>query len=134
MSLPLSPESSMFARIGEERLRRILWAFYGKVVQDDLLGPVFLSKIGPFPKGGWPVHMLRLEGFWRAVLGAESAYRGQPGPAHMNLGANERHFDRWLELWQETLHEHLDPPEAETLYALAGRMRVSLQRFALKAP
>lgn len=132
MTLPLTPETSVFARMGEERLRRTLWAFYAKVVQDELLGPVFVGKIGSFPNAGWPVHLLRLEGFWRAVLGAESAYKGQPGPAHMGLGADERHFNRWLALWAETLHEQLDPPEAETLLMLAGRMRVNLQRFALK--
>lgn len=131
MTLSLDQQDTLFARIGEERMRRTLWAFYARVVQDDLLGPVFVGKIGPFPKGGWPIHMLRLEGFWRAVLGAESAYKGQPGPAHMGLGADERHFERWLQLWAETLNEHLEPPEAETLVMLASRMRVNLQRFAL---
>lgn len=134
MTLSPNSQNSLFARIGEERLRRTLWAFYARVVQDELLGPVFLRKIGPFPQGGWPVHMLRLEGFWRAVLGAESAYRGQPGPAHRRLGADGRHFERWLELWAETLHEQLDPPEAETLTGLAQRMRGPLQRHALAEP
>ena len=131
MTLSLDGKDTLFSRIGEERMRRTLWAFYAKVVQDDLLGPVFVRKIGPFPHAGWPVHMMRLEGFWRAVLGAQSAYKGQPGPAHMNLGADERHFGRWLQLWAETLNEQLDPPEAETLVMLASRMRVNLQRFAL---
>lgn len=130
MTLPLTAKGSLFARIGEEKLRALLWAFYAKVTADELLGPIFTAKIGPYPRAGWPVHIARLEGFWRAVLGGESAYRGQPGPAHRHLGATSTHFNRWLALWEATLAEHLDQPEAQALLALASRMRISLQRFA----
>lgn len=130
-TLSLTEQTSLFARIGEEGLRRLLWAFYAKVTQDEELGPVFTRKIGPFPGAGWPVHMARLEGFWRAVTGGPSAYRGQPGPAHSGLGAGNAHFDRWLELWAQTLQEQLAPAEAQAMLTLAQRMRVTLQRFAV---
>lgn len=130
MTLSLDEQASLFARIGDEKLRALLWAFYGKVTQDDLLGPIFTRKIGPFPRAGWPVHIARLEGFWRAVLGGQSAYKGQPGPAHMGLGATGTHFNRWLHLWEQTLGEHLPVPEAEAMLTLASRMRMNLQRFA----
>ncbi|WP_216318245.1 group III truncated hemoglobin [Deinococcus aestuarii] len=122
--------SSPSARLGDERLRRLLWVFYARVTRDELLGPVFTRRMGPFPRGGWSVHLARLEGFWRAVLGGPSAYRGQPGPAHAALGIDAAHFDRWLELWGEPLRDEVDPPGAEALLALAGRMRVSLERHA----
>lgn len=122
---------TLFSRIGEDRLRALLWGFYAQVVRDELLGPIFRQRVGPFPGAGWPVHIARLEGFWRAVLGGPSAYRGQPGPAHSNLGAQAVHFDRWLVLWQVALDEHLDPAEAHAMLVMASRMRVSLQRFAL---
>lgn len=131
LPLPLTHPDALFARLGDEQLRRVLWAFYAKATRDELLGPVFIRKIGPFPRGGWPLHIARLEGFWRAVTGGPSAYRGQPGPAHANLGLHPAHFDRWLALWEETLREHLAPPEAEALLALARRMRVNLERHAL---
>ncbi|CAM4380771.1 group III truncated hemoglobin [Deinococcus marmoris] len=122
---------TLFSRIGEERLRALLWGFYAVVVKDEVLGPIFRQRIGPFPGAGWPVHIARLEGFWRAVTGGPSAYRGQPGPAHSNLGAEAAHFDRWLALWETALAEHLGPSEAQALLVMASRMRVSLQRFAL---
>ncbi|WP_019585522.1 group III truncated hemoglobin [Deinococcus apachensis] len=130
MTLPVTPSDAVFARLGDEALRRVLWAFYAKVTADELLGPVFTRKIGPFPRAGWPLHIARLEGFWRAVTGGPSAYRGQPGPAHADLGVGAPHFDRWLTLWEETLREHLDPPEAEALLTLARRMRGNLERHA----
>lgn len=132
MTLPLTHEGAVFAHLGDEALRRVLWAFYAKATADERLGPVF-RRIGPFPRGGWPVHIARLEGFWRAVTGGPSAYRGQPGPAHMGLSIGPEHFDRWLALWEETLHEQLDPPGAEALLTLARRMRVNLERHALAA-
>ncbi|GAA4021061.1 hypothetical protein GCM10022631_38790 [Deinococcus rubellus] len=122
---------TLFSRIGEERLRALLWGFYAQVVKDELLGPIFRSRVGPFPGAGWPVHITRLEGFWRAVIGGPSTYRGQPGPAHTGLGAQAEHFDRWLALWKAALAEYLAPAEAQAMLALASRMRVTLQRFAL---
>lgn len=131
-SLPLTHPDALFARLGDEALRRVLWAFYAKATQDELLGPVFTRRIGPFPRAGWPMHIVRLEGFWRAVTGGPSAYRGQPGPAHAHLGIAPEHFDRWLALWEETLREHLDPPEAAALLTLARRMRGTLERHAAR--
>lgn len=133
MTLSLTPEDSLFARLGEERLRRVLWAFYAKATADDLLGPVF-ARIGPFPRGGWPLHIARLEGFWRAVTGGPSAYRGQPGPAHAGLGIGPAHFGRWLALWEQTLGEELPPAEAAALLGLAHRMHPNLERHALAVP
>ncbi|GBF06464.1 globin [Deinococcus aerius] len=131
MTLPVTHPDAVFARLGDEALRRVLWAFYARATADEILGPVFTRKIGPFPRAGWPLHIARLEGFWRAVTGGPSAYRGQPGPAHADLGIDAPHFDRWLALWEETLREHLDPPEAEALLTLARRMRVNLERHAV---
>lgn len=124
-------EPTLFDRIGEEALRRVLWQFYARVMDDPDLAPVFRRRIGPFPGAGWPLHIARLEGFWRAVTHGPSAYRGQPGPAHQGLGICSAQFDRWLALWEETLQGQLPPAEAGDLLQLARRMRVTLERFAL---
>lgn len=131
MTLPPIHEGAVFARLGDDALRRVLWAFYARATADEALGPVFTRKLGPFPRGGWPVHLARLEGFWRAVTGGPGAYRGQPGAAHMGLGLGPEHFDRWLVLWEETLREQLGPREAAALLTLARRMRPGLERHAL---
>ena len=126
--------SPLFDRIGDGALRRLLWAFYARVMDDETLAPVFRQKLGPFPGAGWPLHIRRLEGFWRAVTHGPSAYRGQPGPAHRGLGIGPAHFDRWLALWELTLTEELPPAEAQAMLQLAQRMRVSLERFARSSP
>lgn len=123
-------EGSIFERIGAENLRRLLWDFYGRVCRDSQLGPIFEGKIGPFPRAGWPAHIALIEGFWRAVTGGPSGYRGRPGPAHVGLGIESQHFDRWLQLWAETLPAHMGEAEAAHLLTMAGRMRINLARFA----
>lgn len=123
-------QPTVFERIGEENLRRLLWDFYGRICQDAELGPIFEGKIGPFPRAGWPFHIARIEGFWRSVTQGPSGYRGRPGPAHVGLGIESKHFDRWLELWAETLPVHMDEAEAAHLHTMASRMRINLERFA----
>lgn len=130
----LGATPTLFDRVGAERLRRLLWDFYGRVMTDALLAPVFAARVGPFPDGGWPVHIARIEGFWRAVTHGPGEYRGRPGAAHAGLGVGAAHFDRWLELWERTLGEHLPPTEAAALLELARRMRPNLQRIAAPAP
>ncbi|WP_019011766.1 group III truncated hemoglobin [Deinococcus aquatilis] len=117
--------------VDDGQFQALLWAFYAKVMQDELLAPVFRTKLGPFPGAGWPVHIARLASFWRAVTGGPSHYRGQPGSAHRNLDIGTEHFDHWLHLWQETLTERLPPHQAHRLLTLARRMRTNLQRAAL---
>ena len=125
----LGGQPTLFDRIGAETLTTLLYDFYDCISQDELLGPVFISQLGPFPKGGWPVHLMRIEGFWRSITHGPNAYRGKPGPAHMGLGIQPQHFDRWLQLWQESCAEHLPEAEAAQMLALAQRMRPTLQRF-----
>lgn len=132
----LGGQPSLFERIGETRLRALLWEFYRRVCADEELGPIFEGKIGPFPAAGWPMHIARIDGFWRSVTHGPSAYRGQPGQAHMNLGIAPHHFDRWLDLWAQTLPEFMGEAEATSLLVTAQRMRPTLERFAVegKAP
>ena len=37
--------------------------FYGKIREDDLLGPIFAERIAD-----WPPHLARMKTFWRSVL------------------------------------------------------------------
>lgn len=125
-------QPTLFERISAESLRALLWEFYRRVCQDEQLGPVFEGKIGPFPGAGWPMHIARIDGFWRSVTHGPSAYRGQPGRAHMNLGIQPQHFDRWLAIWAQTLPEFMGETESASLLNMAQRMRPTLERFAVE--
>ena len=74
-------------------------AFYARVRQDALIGPVFNGAIGD-----WPEHLDKLQAFWSSVMLTSGRYKGRPLPAHISHGATitPATFERWLELWRET--------------------------------
>ena len=109
----------------EERLRALVFEFYDRVRRDDLLGPVFEDRIG----GRWEEHLERMCDFWSSVLHASGRYRGDPVGSHARIPAiAPRHFDRWIDLFEETAHDVLPVEEAEDIVARSRRMRVVLER------
>lgn len=74
-------------------------AFYTRVQADDLLGPVFASRIQD-----WRPHLDKMYGFWSSILLGTGEYRGEPFPKHLGLGARPAHFERWLGLFEENMN------------------------------
>ena len=76
-------------------------AFYVKIREDDLLGPIFAERITD-----WPPHLARMKTFWRSVLRNSGEFSGNPMLKHLAIpGLELRHFSRWLDLFYETLRE-----------------------------
>ena len=83
--------------------------FYGKIRQDDLLGPIFAERVTD-----WDLHLGRMKQFWRSVLHASGEFAGNPMVKHIAIpGLEERHFAHWLTLFYATLRE-LEPTDAAT--------------------
>lgn len=77
--------------------------FYQDVAQDDLLGPLFNDVAAV----DWSEHLPKLTAFWcRALLGVDG-YVGNPFRAHSEVHARSpftiAHFERWLQLFHETV-------------------------------
>ena len=88
-------------------------AFYGKIREDQLLGPIFAERIAD-----WPVHLARMKAFWRSVLHNSGEFAGNPMLKHLAIpGLEARHFSHWLELFYQTLRD-AEPTSAAT--ALVG--------------
>ncbi len=93
--------------------------FYQDVAQDDLLGPVF-NEVAAVD---WSEHLPKLTAFWcRALLGIEG-YSRNPFRAHALIHARapftQAHFDRWLELFHETVEMGWTGPRATRALELA---------------
>jgi hemoglobin len=73
--------------------------FYEKVQNDDLIGPVFNERM----TGRWPEHLEKMYRFWQTILLEEHTYSGSPFPPHKQLPVNQTHFDRWMEIFTETV-------------------------------
>lgn len=74
-------------------------SFYDKVKQDDLLGPLFTHV-------DWPHHLPVMYNFWSSMLLDEQSYQGNPFQKHVALAISASHFDRWLELFHQTVDEN----------------------------
>ena len=76
----------------KEDIKIFVDSFYNKVQKDELLGPIFSSKI---PDGNWSNHLERMYSFWNTVLFAHRDYRGNPFSKHASLPIQAPHFERW---------------------------------------
>ena len=100
-------------------------AFYTKIRKNDLLGPIFNDHI---PKEKWPVHHIKLTDFWETNLFGVARFKGNPTQKHINVDRNlhhrisQAHFEKWLQLWFETIDELYEGETAEKAKKSAKRM------------
>ena len=98
------------AFLGEPKLRAMTSAFYRRIREDEILGPLY-------PQEDWDGAERRLADFLVYRFGGPEHYlqeRGHPRlrMRHMpfSIGAEER--DRWLKLMTDAMHETDIPEEA----------------------
>jgi hemoglobin len=104
--------------IDEDFVSRFVEAFYGRIREDALLGPIFAAKIAD-----WPVHLERMKSFWRSILHNSGEFAGNPMAKHLSIpGLEEAHFAHWLELFYATLRELERHPAATHLVGTRARM------------
>ena len=108
--------------IDETMIAALVDAFYDKVRADPLLGPVFASRITD-----WAPHLEQMRLFWSSVALMSGVYHGRPMPKHLPLPIDATHFDRWLELFEQTAREVCPPAAAEHFIERAHRIALSLE-------
>lgn len=108
--------------IDEAMIERLVRAFYARVRTDAMLSPVFDARIGD-----WEPHLERMCAFWSSVALMTGRYHGQPMQKHQPLPVDARHFDRWLELFEETAHSICSPVAADHFIERAHRIAESLE-------
>lgn len=85
----------------EADVERLVHAFYTKVRQDELLAAVF----EPVVKDNWDHHLKRMTDFWSTLLLYTKTFTEDPLTKHLPLPIQKIHFDRWLQLFNETIDE-----------------------------
>lgn len=97
--------------------------FYGRIRQDEMLGPIFNGIIKD-----WPEHLDRLTDFWETNLLFLRKYKGNPLNVHnevdkqMNAIITMEHFGRWLQLWLSTIDDLFIGKNAEVAKLRARKM------------
>ena len=88
-------------------------AFYAKMPSDDLVGHVFMDVAHvDFSK-----HLPKMYDFWEMLLLDGSNYKGAPMRPHLEVNQKipltMAHFDRWFEMFSQTLDAHFVGPKTE---------------------
>ncbi|MGJ3262420.1 MAG: group III truncated hemoglobin [Salinarimonas sp.] len=108
--------------ISEADVTRLVHAFYGRVRQDTVLGPVFQARLA----GRWDAHLAKMVDFWSSVARGTGRYQGKPHVAHRGMDLDEAIFARWLALFEETARDVCTPDGSAFLVDRARRIADSL--------
>lgn len=110
--------------IDDAMIRLLVHAFYARVRQDSVIGPIFAKVIGE----DWDPHLAKMCDFWSSVMLLTGRYKGAPMVAHMRLKTVQPlHFERWLELFRQTAVEICPPQSAVAFILRAENIARSLQ-------
>jgi hemoglobin len=97
--------------------------FYAKIRADEEIGFYFNTMIKD-----WDAHLEKLTDFWETNLFAVKKYKGNPNAVHNEV---DKHFEGkitsnefgiWLNYWFQTLEEHFEGENVETLKRRARKM------------
>jgi hemoglobin len=106
-------EIDVYNLVGESGIAKLIAAFYRRVPQDDILGPMY-------PPDDLANAEQRLRDFMIYRLGGPPTYleqRGHPRlrARHAPFKINQAARDRWMKLMNDAMEETELPPEAEQL-------------------
>ena len=114
--------------VGRDDVEHLVVAFYRDAAMDGVLGPTFHAA-----RVDWSAHIPKLVDFWAWQLFGERGYEGNPlrahEPSHARTPFGTEHYERWLDLFIETVDTHFEGPTAEAAKARAARMAKALRRL-----
>ena len=106
-----------------EDIKLVVNNFYGRIREDDLLGPIFNGII----QDRWPEHLEKMYRFWQTVLLDQHTYYGSPFPPHAKLPVKKEHFDHWVGLFSQTVDELFEGEKADRAKWQGSRMAEMFQ-------
>jgi len=116
-----------------EAIHQFVHAFYGRLLQDPVMAPVFLETAGI----DLDHHLPTIEAYWRKMLlGERGAYTRNMVAKHEAVHAKQplepEHFERWGAHFHATLNERFDGPYADRAHRIADRILSNLRAWLLE--
>lgn len=106
----------------EDEIVQLVYGFYDRVREDEVLGPVFNRHVRD-----WDKHLPKMVDFWSSALRGTARFRGAPMPKHAALpGLTIELFQRWLLLFGQTTDTLPNAALAARAKDLAKRIAQSL--------
>ena len=115
---PMEKPQPLCQRIDRDTVAQVVHDFYRKLLAEaDLAG--HFAHIDD-----WPAHERHIADFWWGLMGGKV---DTPRPnameqGHRDLGFGQSELERWLELFQRTLQEHLPGDIAEQWNTMARQI------------
>lgn len=123
MSQRIAIREPLHPSISENQVNNLVDVFYRKVRRDERLHPLFEHNM----TAPWDAHLGKMKTFWRSVLLKTGEYKGQPVPAHQKIRpVSDLDFQRWLDLFDQTLRECIEPAARPAVAHVARRIATSL--------
>lgn len=91
--------------INEVNIERLVRTFYPSVLEDEIVGPFFIEKLGSdISSAEWEEHLVLLSQFWAFAALGDEAYAGHPLAPHFEIeGISRKAFAQWLTLFYEAV-------------------------------
>lgn len=110
-----------------EDVERLVDSFYARVKTDLRIGHIF-TEVAHLD---FDLHMPVMYSFWETTLLGRLSYKGNPMAVHIRLDKKikltENHFNRWLELFIETVDELFEGEKANEAKSRATQIRHLMQ-------
>lgn len=105
-----------------DAVRLLVDSFYEKVQVDPVLRPIFTDVA----QVDWAKHLPKMYAFWETIILGNNAYDGHPFRPHLLVNQKHTltsdHFERWLQLFSETLAENFTGENAEQVRQRASQI------------
>ncbi len=112
---------------GRADIERLVNDFYERVRGDELLHSIF----DDVAHTDWARHLSKMYDFWDGVLFGVAGFRGNPLAVHRQLASRvplgDREFQRWLDLFHDSVDTLFSGPCAEDAKTRALRIAAVMQ-------
>lgn len=110
-------QKALASGIDDAFISQLVERFYRAIREDNLLGPIFESKIAD-----WLTHMTRMKDFWASIMLESGRYNGNSMQKHIAIGGLDAvHFSHWSTLWDQALAEVASNPIIKDQFREAAR-------------
>jgi hemoglobin len=112
-----------------ERIALFLEHFYGKLLKDDVLAPIFIDVAEIDIR----THLGHIRAYWeKLLLGADDYHRHTMNihrALHNKRALTDADFDRWLLFFTSTIDEHFAGEKAERAKQVAKHIADNMKRY-----
>ena len=112
----------------EDDVKLMVHSFYSQVRKDEILSSIFNEIV----KDDWEHHLQIMCEFWNTMLLYTRQYLKDPMTKHINLMVEPKHFERWLQLFEETVDKYFDGFNANAAKIRAANIARIMQSVILK--